>query len=287
MWAPASSRPSVSVSASASAFTTRRQPPGRWRWVASTSSVMTRLIHSLDLGRCSFRRLCLLRVGSRQPGVTDADGKSLPPVYGRTSTATRDAEAFFGCPQGRDIGRAWLAHPGADFEPVGLFCPHDGEVTSVADMSARIRGDIVEKVPPLGPGCLPARGAVVGIDLHCRSGQSSTRLGWSTRVVGHAVVAEANATWFWAFEQRARADLSTPTATTEWVHTVGFPGGVYPDRGIRQTFTDVGRRLVRVRSAWRGRYWVDGVGPFDVQDPVRQDHAWELDVGSAVGVLMQ
>ena len=48
-----------------------------------------------------------------------------------------------------------------------MFCPHDGEVTSVADMSTRIRGDIVEKVPPLAPECLPARGAVVGIDLHC------------------------------------------------------------------------------------------------------------------------
>ena len=77
----------------------------------------------------------------------------------------------------REGDRSSLARPGADFEPVGLFCPDDGEVTSVADMSARIRGDIVEKVPPLGPGCLPARGAVVGIDLHCRSGQSSTRLG--------------------------------------------------------------------------------------------------------------
>ena len=191
-----------------------------------------------------------------------------------------------GCPQGREIGRAWLARPGADFEPVGLFCPHDGEVTSVADMSTRIRGDIVEKVPPLSPACLPARGAVVGIDLHCRSGQSSARLGWSTTVVGHAVLAEASATWSWAFEQRARAGVSTPTATREWVHAVGFPGGVYPDRGIRQAFTDVGRHLVRVQSAWRGRYWVDGLGPFDVQDPVRQEHAWEVDVGSAVGVLM-
>lgn len=194
--------------------------------------------------------------------------------------------SVLGCPQGREIGRAWLALPGGDFEPVGLFCPHDGEVTSVADMSTRIRGDIVEKVPPLSPQCLPARGAVVGIDLHCRSGQSSARLGWSSTVVGHAVVAEASATWSWAFEQRARAGVSTPPTTREWVHTVGFPGGVYPDRGIRQAFTTVGRHLVQVQSAWRGRYWVDGLGPFDVQDPVRQEHAWEVDVGSAVGVLM-
>ena len=144
----------------------------------------------------------------------------------------------------------------------------------------------MEKVPPLSPQWLPARGAVVGIDLHCRSGQSSARVGWSSTVVGHAVVAEASATWSWAFEQRARAGVSTPTATREWVHTVGFPGGVYPDRGVRQGFTDVGRHLVQVQSAWRGRYWVDGLGPFDVQDPVRQEHAWEVDVGSAVGVLM-
>ena len=101
-----------------------------------------------------------------------------------------------GCPQGREIGRAWLARPGADLEPVGLFCPHDGEVTSVADMSTRIRGEMVENVSPLAPECLPARGAVVGIDLHCRSGQSSARLGWSSTVVGHAVVGGVSAPWF-------------------------------------------------------------------------------------------
>ena len=109
---------------------------------------------------------------------------------------------------------------------MGLFCPHDGEVTSVADMSTRIRGEMVENVPPLAPECLPARGAVVSIDLHCRSGQSFACLAWSSTVVGHAVVGEASATWFWAFEQTARAGVSTPTATREWVHTVGFPGGV-------------------------------------------------------------
>ena len=61
---------------------------------------------------------------------------------------------------------------------------------------------------------------------------------------------------------------------------------MYPNRGIRQAFTDVGRHVVRVQSVWRGRYRVDGLKPFDVQDPVRQEHAWEVNVGSAVGVLM-
>lgn len=191
-----------------------------------------------------------------------------------------------GCPQGREIGRAWLARPGADFEPVGLFCPDDGEVTSVADMSTRIRGDIVERVPPLEPECLPARGAVVGLDLHCRSGQPSARLGWSSTVVGHAVVAEVSATWTWAFQQRARGVSRTPTPTAQWVHTVGFPGRAYPEAGVRQAFTDAGRHRVQVRSAWQGRYWVDGVGPFDVHDQVRQGDAWEVGVGSAMGVLV-
>ncbi len=34
--------------------------------------------------------------------------------------------------------RGWCV-PG-DFEPVGLFCPTDGEVASVADMNARVAG---------------------------------------------------------------------------------------------------------------------------------------------------
>lgn len=194
--------------------------------------------------------------------------------------------SVLGCSQGREIGRAWLARPGADFEPVGLFCPDDGEVTSVADMSTRIRGDIVERVPPLEPECLPARGAVVGLDLHCLSGQPSARLGWSSTVVGHAVVAEGSATWTWVFRQRARGVSSTPTPTAQRVHTVGFPGRAYPEAGVRQAFTDAGRHRVQVRSAWQGRYWVDGVGPFDVHDQVRQGDVWEVGVGTAMGVLV-
>lgn len=193
---------------------------------------------------------------------------------------------ILGCPQGREIGRAWLATPGGDFEPVGLFCPDDGEVTSVADMSTRIRGDIVERVPPLEPECSPTRGAVVGLDLHCRSGQPSAQIGWSSTVVGHAVVAEASATWTWAFQQRARGVSSTSTPAAQWVHTVGFPGRAYPDAGVRQAFTDAGRHRVQVQSAWQGRYWVDGVGPFDVHEQVRQEDAWEVGVGSAMGVLV-
>lgn len=69
--------------------------------------------------------------------------------------------------------RDWPSAAGAsrgDFEPVGLFCPTDGEVASVADMNARVAGLMESKVPGLAPESARARGEVVGIDRHCRSG---------------------------------------------------------------------------------------------------------------------
>jgi len=64
----------------------------------------------------------------------------------------------------------------------------------------------------------------------CTADRANHHLGsdGSSTVVGHAVVGEASATWFWAFEQTAPAGVSTPTATREWIHTVGFPEGCIP-----------------------------------------------------------
>ena len=187
-----------------------------------------------------------------------------------------------GCPQGREIGRAWLARPGGDFEPVGLFCPHDGEVTSVSDMNNRVRGDMANRVPRLQPQCAPERGVVVGIEVHCRSGQRSARQAWTNQLAGYSVTTTARATWEWTFRQRI--PMSGRSAGS-WVQRVDYPGEVYPGSGIRQAFTAAGRHEIAVRATWLGMYTVDGLGPFPVHEAVRQEVGWQVPVGSALGVL--
>jgi hypothetical protein len=187
--------------------------------------------------------------------------------------------SVLGCPQGREIGRAWLARPGEDFEPVGLFCPTDGQVTAVADMNARVAGSMAREVPALAPACAPERGVVVGLDLHCRSGQDSRSVTWADSIAGYAIETTARANWQWSFQEHG---LSGPRT---WVHSVDFPGAEYPDAGIRQAFASTGRHVVDVRATWRGAYTVDGFGPFAVPQPVHQNARLLVPVGSALGVL--
>lgn len=188
---------------------------------------------------------------------------------------------ILGCPQGREISRAWLARPGGDFEPVGLFCPSDGEVTSVADAMTRVRGGFERHIPPLAVDCAPGRGVVVGIPVHCRSLQPAARVTWTDSVAGYSVQTTATATWEWNFQQRA----PTGAEAGRWSHVVGQPGSRYPGWGIRQGFTIPGMHAVDVTARWRGTFTVDGLGPFSIAPDLDQRARLQIPTGSALAVI--
>jgi len=188
---------------------------------------------------------------------------------------------ILGCPQGREISRAWLARPGGDFEPVGLFCPSDGEVTSVADAAARVRGGFERQIPALRVHCAPDRGVVVGIPLHCRSLQPSGHVSWSDSVAGYFVQTSASATWEWTFQQH----LPNGAVAGQWAHVVRQPGGAYPGPGIRQAFTVAGIHGVQIRARWRGVFTVDGLGPFPISPDLEQRAVLRVPTGSALAVI--
>lgn len=188
---------------------------------------------------------------------------------------------ILGCPQGREVSRAWLARPGGDFEAVGLFCPTDGEVTSVAEATAQVRGTFERHIPALEVSCLPARGVVVGIPVHCRSLQPSSQVSWLDSIAGFSIQTSAQASWVWDFQQR-RLDGAV---VGEWSHVVDRPGGVYPEWGIRQGFTIPGTHGIHVRARWRGHFTVDGLGPFPVSPDLEQRAGLLVPTGSALGVV--
>lgn len=188
---------------------------------------------------------------------------------------------ILGCPQGREISRAWLAQPGGDFEPVGLFCPSDGEVTSVADAMTRVSGGFERHIPPLNVDCAPGRGVVVGIPMHCHSRQPAAQVSWTDSVAGYSVQTTATATWEWTFQER------TPSGANvgHWSHVVDRPGGRYPGWGIRQGFTVPGVHSVEVKARWRGSFTVDGLGPFPITPDLEQHARLQIPTGSALGVI--
>ena len=190
---------------------------------------------------------------------------------------------ILGCPQGREISRAWVARPGGDFEPVGLFCPSDGEVTSVAEAGQQVHGGFERRIPELAVSCAPPRGVVVGIPVHCRSHQSTAFVSWTDSVAGYTVETTARATWEWTFRQRA----SNGGDEVHWHHTAGEPGSTYPGPGVRQSFTKPGMHQVQVVARWRGWFTVDGLGPFPIHPDLEQRAAVSVPTGSALGVLGQ
>lgn len=181
-----------------------------------------------------------------------------------------------GCPQGREIKRAWVAWPGRDFEPIGLFCPSDGEATSVADVTRQVRSGFTHRLPALRPVCEPPRGIVVGIPVHCRSGQPSARAQWSDAVAGYTVTTRARARWYWSFASVGGA---------RDVVRSDVPGTPYPGEGVRYTFSSTGIHRAQVRTTWQAEFHIDGLGPFPVTPDLTQQAQLDLPTGSALGVV--
>jgi hypothetical protein len=188
---------------------------------------------------------------------------------------------ILGCPQGREISRVWLARPGGDFEAVGMFCPSDGEVTSVDDATRQVRAGFERHIPPLAIQCQPPRGVVVGIPLHCRSKQSTARVTWTDRVAGYTVETRTQARWEWTFTQVGRS----ASQNSVWRHHADFPGESYPAAGIRQSFTASGVHRVDVLARWTGEFTVDGLGPFSISPDLLQRASLQVPTGSALGVV--
>lgn len=183
---------------------------------------------------------------------------------------------ILGCPQGREVKRAWVAAPGRDYEPVGLFCPTDGEAVSVEEATSAIRGTFRHRIPALRPICEPPRGVVVGIPVHCRSGQPTAEVAWSDQVVGYSVRTRARARWTWVFDAKRGEPVSVAAV---------IPGEAYPRPGVQHVFGVAGPSRVAVMATWDGEFFVDGLGPFPITPELTQQVEFNLPVGSALGVI--
>lgn len=185
------------------------------------------------------------------------------------------------CTDGQPPRQVWFAGPSQDLRPVGIFCPSDGDVTSVADATRQVRGGFAHRVPQLAIACEPGRGVVVGIPLHCRSGQPSATVAWTDSVAGFTVHTRAVASWEWTFRQVGNGARSEVT----WTHRSSEPGRAYPSPGVQQAFGRPGVHAVEVVARWRGEFTVEGLGTFPIHDELEQRGRLNVATGSALGVV--
>ncbi len=167
-----------------------------------------------------------------------------------------------GCPQDRQLLRAWFRPPGQSWRPVDVVCL--GEPVTVDRLGREVVTELEEGLPPLRPTVLPARSAVTQLPVVFASGQRAGPRTWTMTLSGRTVQVTALPDWTWTF-----GDGSTSTGPRA-LHVYGRAGS-HP---------------VSIVARWSATYVVDGLGPFDVPELVVQSDRVDVAVGEGRAVLV-
>lgn len=177
------------------------------------------------------------------------------------------------CPGLIDHVRTWIRVPGGSWEETGLMCLTSTAITTVSQIDRHIQETFYRYIPELKPTCWPSRNLVTNLPLICASGQNSQTHSWGEQLAGHSISVNAAPHWHWRFNDRHL------TTTNQ--------GGPFPDLSVSHVFRRQGVAMVGVDSLWRGSFSVDGLGPFIIEQDLRQSKSWEVTVGEARARLIQ
>jgi hypothetical protein len=182
-----------------------------------------------------------------------------------TPTACRGAARL--CPHDGLWLKIYMAPPGADWQIIGSDCFTSGGPISREYAERELHQRVAEAVPALRPTMRPPGGILVHLPVLVDSGQQAGARRWNWQILGLAIQVEATPTWWW---RSGVIDLG-PTA----------------DPKASFVYRSSGTSSVEVATTWAARYWVDGLGPLIVKDPVRQGSTIEVSVGEARAVLVR
>lgn len=175
-----------------------------------------------------------------------------------------------GCPAARRTLRAWFAPPQLPWRDLGIVCIE--HVVTVGDVSREVRESVEHSVPELRPTAEPDTGAVVQLPLLWASHQSSDPLERNDLLESLPTRLVAAPSWQWDFGDGSVLQTSEG-------------GCAYPCMDVAHTFRQAGDYQVSVRTTWQARFWVDGLGPFEVADPVTQVRSLTVHVGEGRALL--
>ncbi len=155
--------------------------------------------------------------------------------------------------------RVYLTRPGAAERDLGAACYGEGGPVSRWRVESSLTESMIEFVPPLRPGRLPAGDALVQLPVYVDAGQEAGPREIDTTIVDLAVHLRLDPEWRWDFGDGRRISGEVPTAD--------------------HTYRRAASPLVRVATIWRGTYWVVGLGPLAVDAPVTQEASMVVPVG--------
>lgn len=176
-----------------------------------------------------------------------------------------------GCPHG-ELLRAWFHGPETGWQAIGLVCLGPGGPVTVSDVSQRVLDRVEQSVPPLRPSAQPSSGVLAQLPVVFVTGQPAGAQRWAMAVSGVRVELTASPRWVWSFGDGARLGTEDP-------------GQRHPVGGVSHTYRASGTRTVDVTAEWSASFTAAGLGPFPVEEPVRQTATLGLVVGEGRAVL--
>ena len=163
--------------------------------------------------------------------------------------------------------RVYVSRPGMGEVDLGAACYGPSGPVSRDSAEAELRQVIIEAVPPLRPSRMPRQAALVHIPVLFDSGQQGGIQRVDRTIVDLPVTLEMEPAWEWTFADGAREATRQPEA--RHVYRAGV------------------RSAVEVAALWRGRYWVAGLGPLPITEPVVQRTSLAILVGEGRAVLVR
>lgn len=189
-----------------------------------------------------------------------------------TATSSTCTSVTRGCPDGESLRRIWFRRDGGQWRDLGILCIGPSGVLKLAEAEDWVAEQFIQGLPVLRPAKQPTRGVLPRIPVLFRSRQPliSTR---AYQLAGHDIRLSPVPKWWWRFGDGTS------------LHT-DSPGARYPNATIGHSYLTAGSRSVRVRTTWSATFTVDGLGPFEVHQPITQNESLTVNVGQGRAVLI-
>jgi hypothetical protein len=128
----------------------------------------------------------------------------------------------------------------------------------ITDIADAVYDSFVNLPPDNEPRFYPSDAALVNLPTIFAAGTPAQRSWNNLDVLGFDIRVEATASFEWTFEDGVTKAFDVP-------------GGPYPDKTVTHTYTTPGDRRVELVTSWRGEFYINGDGPYDIDGVVERE----------------
>jgi hypothetical protein len=169
--------------------------------------------------------------------------------------------------------RVYVTGPDGVERDLGAACFGPSGPVSRTVAESLLRDHLLAAVPPLVVWRQPDTRVLPHLPVVFGVTQEEGEMRRQFQLIGLSIDLSARPRWVWDFGGRR---VATASAGRRW-----------PDQTVEHVFRRSRTSPVSVLAIWEATYWVAGVGPLDVAEPVTQTATEAVPVGQARAVLVR